>query len=54
MWNGAELLGIRFFTTAFRDENTHLEDTVQIECNADGQGYDADDHRDGKFDGYED
>ena len=33
---------------------TRFRDVVQIVRNTDGQGYDADDHRDGKFDGYED
>jgi hypothetical protein len=40
--------------TSLSEDCTHFDDVVQIVRNTDGQGYDADDHRDGKFDGYED
>jgi hypothetical protein len=40
--------------TSLSEDCTHFDDVVQIVRNADGQGYDADGHRDGKFDGHED
>jgi hypothetical protein len=39
---------------AFHGCCTFLDDVVQIECNTDGQGYDADGQRDNLFDDHED